>query len=336
MTYYDARFFRDGTGYVGSYGSGTCDDAVNPDVYSPLNSARWLADDVLRKLDAWSDGEVPGRTSLIATAAAYAGYARVLMGEGFCSGVIDGGPQLTPQQLWQSADERFTRAISTAQASGNTDIRNMALVGRARTRLNLGLKAEAEADALLVPAGYVKMATTSAISRYRRNRAFDWSNTLRNVGVEEPFQNLTEGGVPDPRVPSTFVPGIKPMFLQMKYKALDTPIPLASWREAQLMIAEVEGGSTALGIINMFHTQAGLPAFSGTNAEIMNHLVTEERRRELWLESQHIGDMRRYSLAFLPATGTVYQGGAYSGVYGDTQCMPLPESETRNNPNIKR
>ena len=125
------------------------------------------------------------------------------------------------------------------------------------------------------------------------------------------------------------------MYLQNKYKALDTSIPLATAREAQLILAEAQGGQAALDIINAFHTAAGLPAFAGgTDQEIMDHLIREERRRELFLESHHMGDMRRYNLPFLPAAGTRYDGGAYSGNYGDTTCLPLPQSERRSNPNL--
>ena len=337
MTYWDARFFRDGTGYVGAYGAGNCDGQVDNDVYRPLNNARWFADQVLGKLDGWTDAEVPNRTSLTATAAAYSGYGLVLIGEGFCTGVIDVGPELTDAQLWSEAEGRFSKAIAAAQASGNTDILNMALVGRARARQNLGRLSDAEADAKLVSPAYVKNVTASTISGYRRNRVYEWSNLLRNVGVEGPFRNLTEGGVADPRVATLEIFTPKHMFLQLKYGALDTSMPLASWDEAQLIIAEAEGGLTALGIINLFHARAGLPAFTdSTNAGIMDHLMHEERRRQLFLDSHRIGDMRRYQIPFVPPAGAPYSGGAYSGVYGDTQCGPLPQSEVQSNPNIKR
>ncbi len=337
MTYWDARFFRDGTGYVGAYGAGACDGQVDNDVYRPLSSARWFADDVIRKLDGWTDAQVPNRGLLIATASAYSGYALVLLGEGFCTGTIDVGPELTDAQLWAEAEARFTRAITLAQAAGNSDILNMALVGRARTRQNLGKLAEAENDAKLVTNGYAKTATASTVSGYRRNRVYEWSNTLRNVGVEGPFRSLTEGGVADARVPSTEIFTPKHMWLQGKYSGLDASIPLASWDEAQLIIAEAEGGLTALNIINMFHTRAGLPAFTdSSNTAIMDHLINEERRRQLFLDSHRIGDMRRYQTPFLPAAGAPYSGGAYSGVYGDTQCGPLPQSEVQSNPNIHR
>src|SRR4029077_6602998 len=143
------------------------------------------------------------------------------------------------------------------------------LVGRARTRQNLGRLSDAEADAKLVSAAYVHNVTASTGSISRRNRVYEWSNMLRNVGVKVFFQGLTEGGVADPRVSTQEIFTPKHMFLQQKYAALETPMPLATWDEAQLIIAEAPGGLTALGIINMSHARAGVPAFTdSTNAGI--------------------------------------------------------------------
>ena len=59
--------------------------------------------------------------------------------------------------------------------------------------------------------------------------------------------------------------------------------------------------------------------------------VIEERRRELWLEGQRFFDIRRLNLELEPAPGEPYRHG---GFYGDTRCLPLPDVERRNNPNI--
>lgn len=139
-------------------------------VYTPLSTARWSADNVLGKLERWTDAQVPNRMRLIATAAASAGYSYLLLGEGFCSCAIAVGPELSAQDMFARAEAKFTRAIEAARAAGDNDILNMAYVGRARTRLNLGKKAEAAADARAVPAGFVKNATASALNARRRNR----------------------------------------------------------------------------------------------------------------------------------------------------------------------
>ena len=67
------------------YAVGRCDSMG---VYTPLQTARVSAERVLQLLESWSDAEVAQRETLIATMHAYAGYATLLLGEGFCTTVI--------------------------------------------------------------------------------------------------------------------------------------------------------------------------------------------------------------------------------------------------------
>ena len=56
--------------------------------------------------------------------------------------------------------------------------------------------------------------------------------------------------------------------------------------------------------------------------------VLEERRRQLFSEGQRYGDMLRKNLPF--QTGTNRKGQTYSNL----TCVPLPDVETLNNPNL--
>src|SRR5690606_21991782 len=204
-------------------------DCVNLGVYTPLSTARWTADDILRKLQTWTDAEVENRTSLIATAAAYSGYSHLLLAEGFCTMALDLGPEIQPAEVFQRAEERFTTAIQSAQAAGNQDILNMALVGRARTRLNLGRGADAAADAEQVTPGYVKSAPASTSVPRRRNRISEHNRTGQ-ISVSPEFHNLTVNGQPDTRVPVTdagrfAVDAETRLWLQEKYADDAAPIP---------------------------------------------------------------------------------------------------------------
>ena len=116
-----------------------------------------------------------------------------------------------------------------------------------------------------------------------------------------------------------------------------SPIPIARYAEAQLIIAEVSGGQTAVDIINALHAAAGLPAFDpATDGPVADHIL-QERQRELFLESHHLYDKIRFGDPFLPVAGTPYQEtGAKGGFYGATTCLPLPLVEIDNNPNITR
>jgi starch-binding outer membrane protein, SusD/RagB family len=298
---------------------------------------------------------VPERTGLIAVAATYAGHSLVLLGEGMCSAALDVGPELTPVQILAEAEARFTRAIDAATAALTTaptaedslslnSTLNLALLGRARARLDLGNKPGAGADAALVPAGFRVEATRSGAKTQRENLIFTELYRDLNFTVDAPFRNLTFGGVPDPRVEvfdagTTGADNATPIFAPLKYSSIDAPIAVAKWEEAQLILAEaaLAGGDVggAVTIINTLHTNAGLPAYGGGTPEEVLTQIIEERSRELFLEGQRLGDIIRYGVPLYPAPGTPFAvGGGTSGEYGTQVCFPLPTVERNNNPNI--
>jgi hypothetical protein len=331
---YDRRDVKSDDARYGTYG---CESLG---VYVPLSTARWSAESILHHLQEWTDQQVPNRQDLMAKAAAYAGYSYVLLGEGFCQAAIDMSPAMSSQALFDSAVARFTTALDAAQAAGDEDITNMAYVGRARAYLDLQQGPEAVADAQQVPDSFEYDMTASSASPRRYNRVFVQNGNPPTGGnamsVGPAYRNLTFGGVADPRVPvldsHTKAAGTDvPIWYQQKYDAQSTPIPIASYDEAQLIIAEVQGGATAVSIINNFHTQAGLPAFNSTNPDSIQAHVIQERDRVLWLTGHRFYDIRRLNLPLDPAPGQPYVAG---GVYGDTRCLPLPDVEKNNNPNI--
>jgi hypothetical protein len=324
------------------YSTLTCgEDVTSPTVYTVLSIARYDADNILKLLDSWTDEEVPNRIDLIATAAAYGGYSLVLMGEGMCSSALDDGPELTPAQLLTEAETRFTRAIDAATAAGDDSILNLALVGRARARLDLGDKAGAGADAALVPPGFVLQATRSGTKPRRENFVYTYLYRELEGTVDVPFRDVTFEATPDPRV-TVIDAGIlgadaaTPIFQPAKYPTIDTPIPVARWEEAQLILAEADVAAGDVGgavdIINTLHTNAGLPPYSGGSADQVQTQIIEERSRELFLEGQRLGDMIRYGLPLYPAPGTPFP--VAGGFFGTQVCFPLPTVERLNNPNI--
>ncbi|MFC1639548.1 RagB/SusD family nutrient uptake outer membrane protein [Gemmatimonadota bacterium] len=332
---YDARRF-DETG--GLYATATCDDP-RVGFYMPLSTARAQADVAVRVLSQSVDTGVPNRMQLLATAHVYAGYSRLLLGEGMCSAAIDGGPELSSQELFALAEDHFTSALN---ASPTSEIENMALVGRARARINEGNTAGALADAQLVPPGFVKYAEYSAESDRSSNKVYLYNRDPLEEGasIEDEFHNLEWKGTPDPRVPVTdqgrlAFDNMTPYWTQEKYPSREAPIPIARYEEARLIIAEVEGGQIAVDIINALHAAVGLPPYDpDTDGSILDQVILE-RERELFLESHHLYDIRRFEKALSPPSGTPYQEtGLKSGTYGSTVCLPLPLLEKNNNPNI--
>jgi hypothetical protein len=332
-------------------------DCDGEGTYVPINRARESADNLLRILTAAVDSEMPAgvkRDSLIAITSAYAGYDRVLLGEMFCSAVIstldpDGtieyGTELTPQQVFQSADSMFTQAITNAQAGPYDDALNMAYIGRARARLDMGQYDAAKADAQQVTdPSYIHYSTASATTTRRENRIWAESNPTGVASSVGPrYQNMTYAGVADPRVQSAFSgdtssSGIIDRY-QKKYPQASTPIPVATWVEAQLIIAEADVRGTdpdgAVDIINMLHDRAGLPHYNGAmTPDAILAQVIEERSRELWLQGQRLYDVIRNDLAIDPAPGTPYRNGGSYGPAGKQLCLRLPDVERAGNPNL--
>jgi hypothetical protein len=225
--------------------------------------------------------------------------------------------------------------VTGARAAEAATVRNAALIGRARARLyqwqySGGSAADVIADASAVTAGFQIFATYDANPARRRNRLFTSNNQSKAMHPYMDYTNLriaADGthlggaaagttGVADPRVTvavsTTDVDGrgVFPMRRQMKYLNNAADIPFATWREARLMIAEVDPTQT-LAIINQLRTTApganagwtlpggGLPTIAQATWDAMTpaqqqQTIREERRRELWMQGQQPGDKIRW------------------------------------------
>jgi starch-binding outer membrane protein, SusD/RagB family len=310
--------------------------------YTPLSTARYAADNAVKLLEGWSDAEVPNRQLLIARSSAYAGYALVLLGESMCSAAIDLGPELSKTQLFEEAEARFTKVLAlTGPLTGAVadSIENLARIGRARSRVDRNMRTEAAADAALVPNNFSFNARFSDKESRVENRVYRQNGLGSGITAAATVRNLTFGGVADPRVPVVDAKrqsNTVAVWNQTKYTALTQPIPLASWREALLIRAEAAAyandGPTAVGFINQLHTRVSLPQFSSTDIEEIKAQVIEERRRELFLESQRYFDISRFEQPELPAPGSAFYAG---GSFASQKCLPLPDVERLNNPNLK-
>lgn len=347
---YDARRLNTN----GTYGTNNCASPTpstvqQPGIYTPLSLARATGDTAASKLEGWTDAEVPNRVKLIGQSYAYAGYSLTLLGEGMCSAAINLGPEILPPALFTEAVARFTKAIASATTATDATTLNLARVGRARALLDLGGAtnlAAAAADAALVPATFVVNTSSDQTNTRRQNAAFVAIAQSAFSTVDPAYRNVPVPGgtTQDPRVAVTDLgrngtaTGSR-IWVPTKYNAFTSPMRVASYTEAQLIVAENAAAtgdvSAAVTAINNARARtAGLPAYvapaGATGADIKTQII-EERRREFFVEGHRLGDMRRYGIAFTPAAGTAYQ---YGGVYGTQTCFPLPDVERINNPTI--
>lgn len=303
--------------------------------YTPLQQARFQLDDAAARLTEFTDADVPNRTRILTEMRAYAGYAYALLAEGMCEMTIDNGPRMTRAEVFALAEQRFTEALALATAPADASLKNMALVGRARTRLDLGNLTGAAADAALVPQGFVRTAEFSETTPARENRVYNLTvrNDYLSAGPE--YRGLTVNGVPDPRVVVKDMnrkgsDNVTPIFQQQKFTGSGAvPLPIASWNEAQLIYAEAVGGQAGIDAINRVRAANGVGALVADPASNITPLVLEERRRQLFSEGQRYADMLRKNLPFV--TGVNRKGQTFGAV----TCVPLPDVETQNNPNFK-
>jgi hypothetical protein len=308
--------------------------------YLPLQTARFDANDILTRLTGWTDAQAGvALAPLRARVATFGAYAYTLLGEGFCAMRFDLGKQvLTPAQVLAQADTKFTAAITLVNAmtagSDKTQLLNLVHAGRARERLDAGDLATAASEAALVAPGFEFFVTRSVDAATRYNDAWYWIAELGNSSVDPAYRNLTVGGVPDPRVqvdsgPTLGLPrksfdGVTDLYVVTnKNLTRADPMRLASYIEAQLIIAEAQKGNTAVNIVNARRQQLQLPQYTGPtdNASIMA-LILDERNREFFMEGgQRYNDLLRFKIAWKV-------GNDQNGVpYGTTTCMPLPLDE---------
>ena len=188
------------------------------------------------------------------------------------------------------------------------------------------------------PAAYVKYVTASSIISRRYNRIWqENSSTSTNTSLGLPYINMT-----DPRVPFLFRGDSSvtkvPLYEQLKYPDAASHIRLASGDEARLIIAEadlaacdVTSADTILTSFRFRARGADSTAITSTNPDTVKAALVDQRRREFFLEGQHLGDAIRFGLRLNPDSGVAYPGG---GKYGTQLCLPLPDVEKNNNPNF--
>lgn len=334
--------------------------------FQGFQKSRLLAEEGHRHISEWSPEEVPNRDELLATVATYAGLNYGLIGELYCEFTPEeDGSIVTPAEMLDESEGWFTTAL---EHMGDDDhsivstesLRQLALLGRARARLAKGDHAGAAADAEQIQRGFVAWVRRDDSVRPRWNAIYQaftatryrsfagpmwWFGHDRHALVSAGYYDLTisaDGrqtvgdGMPDPRVPVVDMgqpsqDGVTQQYDQRKYTALGEDQHLARWAEAQLILAEIEGGQSAVDRINTLRDVHGLPHFSSTDEDEIYAAIIEERRREFFLEGgRHYVDKLRYGLWFPRGRGHNHK----SVRYGLGYCMLMPASAYQLNPTI--
>ena len=266
-------------------------------IFIDLASARSFADQAdaaYNKFDANNDDH-----SLVLS---YGAYTYVLFAENWCEGVpvssinaggvITYGQPLTRPQLLAIAIQRFDSAITIAQGNGDSGNVYLARVGLARALMDSGGADKAQFGAAATAAGgiptnfiYQIGASTNAQVEANGIWQYSFNNAAFSVSNKEGINGLPFGSANDPRVVS--VPtggngtnGITPMVQQQLYPLQNSPTPLATGIEAQLIIAEnqiatgnIGGAQTTLNALRA--TVVGLPNLTLTAGNAVSQLFSE-------------------------------------------------------------
>ena len=276
-------------------------------------------------------------------------WSFLFMAENFCQGTVLAGPPLTTAAMLDSAIVHFTAAADIGNAANTTDSKSMAnaaLVGRARAKLQKGDKAGAITDANATPAAFnYTLAYFDDLSNRTRvgNRLWQFTADRGSIAVSPAWR------VNDPRVPQRVAPSnLLPQdanytvdrgadyVIQDKFPSFASPMRLASKLEADYIAAEAQGNAAEVVVIVDRRTANGQPAYAGPfdDASVLAEFETQ-RGLEFFLENKRLGDMARNGVAvkFVPVPGSTYFKPGFSPV-GNQTCIPLPITETDNNPNF--
>lgn len=334
---------------------------ANYGLFTPLHGARVQANANFDRISAFTDEEVPRKQEFLATIRGYGGWPLIALSESFCGSPIDGETQiLLPTELAALAEASFTEAIQLATAAGLDDIVNMALVGRARARLRQENFAGVLEDAALVPQDFLFVATRDETPGDRANRHYSAVNGLaseaaatKHASIAPNYRALEWMGVADSRVNVVWDGTLgfdffTQHFRHDKINSRSDPTNVASWREAQLFMAEAYARTDQLAeartILNAMHLRVGLPgvveADIPTQDDVIAHVI-EERRREFFSEGGHrLNDHLRwrdtaFNVPFLGEPGSIHpdgqlldpETGAALREYEDWTCFPVPTVE---------
>jgi hypothetical protein len=300
------------------------------------------------------------------------GYSFIMLAEAYCSGVpitkLDAAGNVLPgkpiptQDMLDSAINRFQTAITVAQTAKSSFLENFARIGQARalifkSRANLPQAAALVAN---VPANFEYLVFSSDNTVRQNNGVFElmWNEGRWTQANREGTNGLAYRSAGDPRTPfDTVGLGFDNQRLvlgTLKYSSRNSNTVLASYTEAQLIIAENQleqgnyaGANGTLVILNQLRASFNDPNLpplapaATANTQVLQ--LFGERAFWLYATQHRLGDLRRLSRAAPSGYGfnpeSVFPTGGYTGrgggVYGTDVNFPIPIEESNANPNVQ-
>ena len=310
------------------------DNNTTDGVYNAVNEYRFLADDLLRRVNETIEfGEDDADVQRSATFAAnfHGAIARYFLGTYFGTDRTTGGAPISTDPDNPSAPiptaELYSQADALlATAAGSATDYEQRVINTIRARIalfggNRGQAAQFAANGMVstdapYTANYAPTSTNNWWIQGGRGRTQVSINDRFNEYDQDDSRMLVEIAPPTTE-------GDGPFYRQALYLNNSDPLPFATWQENALILAEADvfdGGddNDARDRINAVRASRGLDAIDDGDA-ITQDVLIEARDRELFTQGQRLVDQRRFGIFHIP---------------GGFQYFPLSETERNANPNV--
>ncbi|MEQ9309935.1 MAG: hypothetical protein RLN90_10830 [Balneolaceae bacterium] len=323
-------------------------------LYATLNEARFLADDLIRRVGEITFEDATVRDQALFTANWVGGITRYWLGSYFGltettpGAPIDNSAIIPQAELYSQAIAKFDAALGFASAA------QAKIVNTLKAELYLSQN-NYSAAATAIQAGVLESGDAPLQSLHNLESTNAWYNGSgagrTQLSVSQRFADyITAEPTEANRIGITgfdeTTSGATITYYHSNYE-LDSPIDVATWQEVALMRAEIlvdnpaanvgSAGATPLSLINAVRTSHSIPAFVGT---VDMDVIMEERDKELFATGSRLLDQLRTNTFHLQG-GTLYSVPS-SGTTGNTVLLvatpwehfPITSRERNNNPNF--
>lgn len=307
--------------------------SVVEDMYVDLAAGRWIADDMVMRLQAMVAD--PEAHLGIARSYFWGGEARMQLAAYFREVHLDPEAEpVTPAAAIADAIERFKRAGEVAGAAGDRNLEAGAYGATARAYRSLYYEPIALGEGPGDPA-HVEAAERWALmalhtsADYRVEARFgspgppNWMGTRERERMTPWYAYAVDPvtGELDPRIthePPDTSPAGEVLLRDLKFPDDQVPLPISRAAEAELIIAEVRHIAAdmqgAVEFINRVRARSALPPFDSTDPDAIWQQLLYERDIEMWLEGRRWEDMRYYNI--IPECPGAYTSPTVEGCGG--------------------
>ncbi len=295
-------------------------------LFFDLGELRFFADDLVRRVNEIEFQDQNLKNEALYVGNFFGGVARFFYAAYFGleptrgGGVIDAGPFIPSDQMYQLALEKFEAALSLAPTDYDRRVVHSMI---AKIYLLMGDKASAltHAQQGMQPGDEPFNSLHSVEST---NAWYFGAGRGRTQWVMDGRfkQYVDEDPKEAARLPMREIlgnDGVTVYYGQDKYPDRSSPIPLMTWQENELMLAELEldtDANSALSRVNNVRASHGLDPLASLDFETL----LKERDKELFGTGNRVLDQRRFN--------------RWHSSPGPWEYLPITERERNSNPNL--